>query len=356
MKVAILGAGFGGLAAGWFLTHYTTGKARIDFFDPNPLGVGASRIALGMVNPYMGKIAKRNFGTTRALRELHRLISASTKEMNGPLVSSNGILRPAITDEIIAAFKERANEYDDLEWLDKKSALELIPEMTLPGHGGALYVKGGITVNIEKYIEGLWLACVRHAAKFTRLTVLKKDQLAPYDRVLIALGANALDFEVLKTLPMTRVKGQIIQLEWPKGVAPLKMNLSGEGQIIMSQDYESCFVGSTYEHDFTDSRAHPEEARRQILAKIHPFYPALENAKMIACRARMRASSKSRLPIIGQLNEKVWYITGLGSKGFFYHGWAGKMAAQAMIMNDIRYIHPDFLCQLPATVQTQAQN
>lgn len=342
MKVAILGAGFGGLAVGWYLKHYSAGQIRVDFFDPNPLGGGASRIALGMVNPYMGKYARRSFGTTRSLRALHGLITIAAQEINGPLVTSRGILRPALTEELIDCFQKRASEHEDLQWLDKKQALELIPELTLPDQSGALYIPKGITVNIEKYLEGLWLACARHAATFTRLSVLKKNQLAPYDRVLIALGANSLDFEILKNLPMSRVKGQLIKLKWPKELPPLKLALAGEAQVIMSEDYESCFVGATYEHDFKDMKAHPEEARQELLAKIRSFYPHLEKAELLDCKARMRASSQTRLPLIGQVNEKVWFLTGLGSKGFFYHAWAGKMVAQAMIMNDPKYIIPDF--------------
>lgn len=356
MKVAILGAGFGGLAAGYFIKHYSIGQTRVDFFDPNPLGTGASRIALGMVNPYMGREAKRSHATTRSLRELHRLLTVSAKEMNQPLVISQGILRPATSDKTIEAFKARANEYEELDWLDKQEALKHIPELNLPDNGGALYIKDGITVDIAAYMEGLWLASARYAAQFTKLTVLKKDQLASYDRVLIALGANSLDFDVLKALPMTRVKGQVLQLEWPKNLSPLKMNLSGEGQVVMAPDYESCFVGSTYEHDFKDVKAHPAQAQKEIMKKINRFYPALKNAKVLSCRARVRASSKTNLPLIGQLNEKVWFLTGLGSKGFFYHGWTGKMVAQAMIMNNTDYIHPDFLCRLPDINAPQPQS
>ncbi len=357
MKVAILGAGFGGLATGFFLKHYSTGQNRVDFFDPNPIGAGASRIALGLVNPYMGKEAKRNFATTRSLRELHKLLGASAKEMNGPLVTARGILRPATKDATINAFKMRAKEHPkDLEWLDKNAALEHIPELSLPEHGGALHIKDGLTINIEAYMEGLWLASARYAASFTKVSVLTKEQLIPYDRVLIALGANALDFDVLKSLPMTRVKGQVLQLEWPKDLSPLKMSLAGEGQLVMAPDFASCYVGSTYERDFKNMKASPKNAHKEIMAKVNRFYPALKDAKVLSCRARVRASSKTRLPLIGQLNEKVWFLTGLGSKGFFYHAWAGKMAAQAMIMNDTNYVSPEFLCHLPEANAPQPQS
>ncbi|MCH9609256.1 MAG: tRNA 5-methylaminomethyl-2-thiouridine biosynthesis bifunctional protein MnmC [Chlamydiales bacterium] len=346
MKVAILGAGFAGLGMSWYLRHYTTGSARIDFFDPNPIGGGASRISLGLLHPYMGKHARQHLEAPRCLKEVHRLMTDSAQAVNGPLITSKGVLRPAIKPDQIEAFKKRADEYDDLEWLDQKEAQKQIPNLTLPKEGGALYIKEALTVNVEKYLEGLWLTAAKHGAQFTKLTVLKKDQFASYDRVVIALGANALDFEVLKGIPMTRVKGQVIQLKWPSNLPPLPMSLSGAGQLIMSEDHKSCFAGSTYEREFTDIKSTPEEARKTILAKINPFFPHLNDAEMLGCQARVRASSKTRLPLLGKLNEKVWFMTGLGSKGFFCHAWAARQFVQAMILNDTKHISDELLCTL----------
>ncbi len=347
MKVAILGAGFAGLAVSWYVTHYTLGAAHIDLLDPNPIGMGASRISLGLLNPYMGKKATRAWESNNSLRETHRLITESANTLNSPLVLSKGILRPASSDQQILDFQKCAEENRDVQWWDKKRCEKKIPGLQLPAHGGGIYIADGLTVNVEKYLDGLWRACMRHGANYQTLTVLKKDQLAPYDHVVIAMGASSLDFEILQQLPMSRVKGQIIQLQWPDTLAPLPMSLSGRGQIVMAPDRKSCFVGSTYERDFTDLNTDPEYARAEILGKVAPYFPALEQMPMLGCQARLRGTTKSRLPLVGKLNEKIWFITGLGSKGLFYHGWAAKQLAQAMLMNDTSYVLEELFCPMP---------
>lgn len=338
MKVAILGGGFAGISLAWYLLHYTLGASRIDIYDPAPVAMGASRISLGILNPYMGKQAKPGWDAQACVREVHRLLTESATACCQPLVIAKGVLRPAQTAEQITQFQARAQEHSETQWWDAKQCREHIPYMHLPEEGGGLYIPHAITINVEQYLRGLWISILRHSARYMKLTVLSKETLAPYERIVVALGANTLDFAPLKNLPMTRIKGQILQIEWPEHLSPLPMSIAAEGQLVMAPDHKSCFIGSTYEKEFTDFKADLDFARTEILGKVSALFPMLNEAKVLGCRARMRGCSKSHLPMIGRLNEKVWFYTGLGSKGLLHHAWASRHCAQALLLNDLSLI------------------
>jgi len=349
MKIAILGGGFAGISLAWYLCDHTMGSAVIDIYDPSPVTMGASRISLGILNPYMGRQAKKAWEADHCVTEAHRMLTESAQALNAPLILAKGLLRPACTPEQITEFQARAAEYSDTEWWNKTLCEKHIPGLHVPFQGGGLYIPHAVTIHVEQYLRGLLAHVTRHSVRYLRLTVLGKDALVPYDRVVIALGANALDFAALKGLPITRVKGQILQLAWPDYLPPLPMSLSGEGQIVMAPDHKSCFVGSTYERDFKDVKADPEFARQEILRKISPFFPALAQAPILGCRARMRASTRSHLPLLGKVNDKVWFYTGLGSKGLLYHAFASRIFAHALILNNPALIVPELFYQLEST-------
>lgn len=343
MKIAILGAGYAGISLAWYLCNYTLGLARIDIFDPNPVAMGASRISLGILNPYMGKRAKKIWQPNRCVREVHRLITEASHVARYPVVIQKGVLRPASTEDQMEDFKARAIEFNDVQWWEKEECESKISNLHIPDGGGGLYIPDAVSINIPMYLKGLWVGIARFSAVYRKLTMLDKDTLQQYDRIIVCLGANTLDFGALKALPMTRVKGHILELAWPQDLDPLPMSLSGEGQIVMGPDYKSCLVGSTYEREFKDFNAHPEWAKEEIMKKITPFYPALKDAHVLGCRARMRGSSKTRLPLLGQVNERVWFYTGLGSKGLLYHAYCSKIMAQAILDNNPSIIPQELL-------------
>lgn len=342
MKVAILGGGYAGLSLAWYICNYALGSARIDIFDPAPVAMGASRISLGLLHPFLGKQAKKAWMASRAIRDVHKLITEAAAKTRSPIVTTSGVLRPATNPDMISAFQERAEEFpNEVKWWDKEECEAKIPGMELPDGGGGLYIQKAVTINVPLYLRGIWVASARHSVQYLKLSVLGKDTLAPYDRVVVALGANTLDFGVLNALPMTRVKGQVIEVKWPDDLPPLPMSLSGEGQMVMMPGNKSCLLGSTYEREFKDFKGDPDFARDEIFRKIAPFFPQITKQPILSCRARMRGSTKTRLPLLGKVNEKVWFFTGLGSKGLLYHAMAAKQFAQALMLDDPSQIMPE---------------
>ena len=340
-KVAILGAGFAGLSVAYHLIRYSQGRFAIDLIDPEPLGKGASGISLGLLHPYTGKKAQRSWRASSCLDEVHRLLTASAEALHKPVILSKGIFRPAVSKEQEAVFIQRAEEEEKVDWWDSKKAMRQISGLALPEEGGGLFIEEGWTLHVQHYLEGLFHAAIRHGVIFKQMSGLEPDFTKCYDTIAVCLGANAIGFGPLQSLPMKPVKGQIIQLEWPRELPPLPMSVIADKQIVMSPDHKSCSIGSTYEHDFSDHHAHLEKTAEALLPKITPCFPALKEAKVIGCRAGFRASPKERFPLLGRLDEKFWFLAGLGSKGLLYHGWLGKRLARSIIEDSTKFIPPE---------------
>lgn len=334
MRIAILGAGFAGLATTWYLLHYTRGSSTIDLFDPEPIGSGASGLSSGLLHPYGAKKANRSWETTKCLKETHRLITEASRTASRSFILSKGILRPALSEEQIINFRKTAALYDDVAFWEKEECEEKVVGLTLPPGGGGLFIKDGLTLDVPSYLQGLWQACAVLGTQFRQNVQIRKSDLDKYDRVLVAMGPMSRNFPSLETLPITPLKGQILHLKWPENVSPPPFSLISQKYLVMSPDKQTCMVGATYEREFNSPHPDVEKAAAEILPNVIAYFPAIENAQILGCKAAFRASTPSHLPILGKLSEKVYFFTGLGSKGLLYHAWAGKRMARAILSGD----------------------
>lgn len=340
MKVAVLGAGYAGLGLAWHLLRYSKGRISLDFYDPAPLGMNASGISLGLLHPYAGKRANKAWNAQSLLDEAHRTISASTQAIGQPVILSRGLMRPAIKDQQISDFQKRAQENpSELKWLSSEEAKEKETQLILPKEGGALYIEEGLTLNVPLYLEGLWRACINLGALFHQTAAITDEKLAQYDQVVVALGANSLALPALKELPLTPIKGQILVSKWPTQFPPLSMSLAGGKQIVMHHDSRTVAIGASYEREFTNLEPDIEKAKQELLPEVAPFLPHVAQSEVIGCRVGIRACSPDHLPMIGQVNEKMWFITGLGSKGLLFHAYTGKLLARCLLDNgDLNHV------------------
>jgi glycine/D-amino acid oxidase-like deaminating enzyme len=341
MRVAILGAGFAGMSVAYFLLHYKLGSVSIDLYDPEPIGGGVSGLSSGLLHTYPGKEARMSWRAHHCMRDAHRLLTIASQGAGRSVILSKGILRPALTEQQRNAFRTCAEDHSDTEWWDHKRCIEEVPGLYVPEESGGLYIKEGFTIDVQAYLYGLWQALAKFGVQYHRSTMVKQSDLALYNKILVAMGPATINIPGLKDLPITPIKGQILELEWPQGVAPPRISLNSYKYLVMSKDLKSCTVGATFEREFDSPHADLKKASAEILPHITSFFPALENAKILKCRAGFRAASPTHLPLVGQATESVFFMTGLGSKGLLYHAWVGKRVARAMISNNPAHIPSD---------------
>lgn len=342
MRIAILGAGFAGLSVAWYLLHYRKGSIAIDIFSSAPIGGAGSGLASGLLHAYSGKEARRGWRADSCMREAHRLLTEASHGLSRSLILSKGILRPAWNEPQIAAFYASAQQNPaETAWWDAKKCMNQIPGLHLPEQGGGLYVKNGLTIDTKGYLEGLWQNLARMGVQLYEGVTISQKQLEEYDRILFAMGPLSHHFPLLKGLPLTFIKGQVLDLEWPASMPPPSISLVSQKYLVMHPSLKQCVLGATFESQFHSLEPTQEEAAAEILPGILPFFPTLASAKIVGCRAGLRVHTPTRLPLVGQLSPKSYFFVGLGSKGLLQHAWIGKRVARALLSQNAHYLPHD---------------
>lgn len=327
MRIAILGAGLSGLAAAWHLLQYQ--KLQVVVFDPAGVGGGASGIAAGLMHPYAGAHAKLNWQGIEGMESTCELLKVAEKALGKPVAEYSGMLRMALTEQQHQDFKNCAKQYPDVEWLTVDECQTLVPGI-VPKEG--LLVRSAVTVNCGLYLQGLWKACEALGAQFEKSAVQSFEELAGFDRIIVAMGYASKMFPELAHLPLSPVKGQILELRWPEGLPHLPLPINSQAYLARSGEGASYFAGGTFERKFTTQEAIPEIAIAEIMPKICAFLPALEQAQVIGCRAGIRASTPNHRPLVARINERCWVLTGMGSKGLLYHSlFASRLAQDCLV-------------------------
>lgn len=340
MKIAILGAGYAGLAAAWAILHYSQGLVKVDIYDPLPIGQGASGLSSGLLNPYPALHARHAWEADKAINAIHGLLSLAAQAMQGTCILSHGLLRPALTREQIDDFQKCAESYPDVEWWSKERCLSEVKGLDFHAsedreHAGGLYIKNALTIDVPKYLEGLWQTCALKGAQHIKRAIQSLDELKKYHRVVCALGFATRKIPELAHLPILQVKGQILELRWPDMLPPLPFSLISKGYLVRGKDPHRCIAGATFERQFSSLDPDPSIAIPKIFDKILPFFPALAEAEVLTCRAGVRATlGRDPLPLVDRISKTLWVFTGLGAKGILYHAWLGERLAQAILTDD----------------------
>jgi glycine/D-amino acid oxidase-like deaminating enzyme len=110
-------------------------------------------------------------------------------------------------------------------------------------------------------------------------------------------------------------------------------------------------MGSTWEWKSRNSSPNvsvdeSSSALQELVPKATMVYPAIKDWTFTGAKAGLRAmpplTPHGSLPLLGCINDviggnyacKYWLFGGLGSRGLLYHGWLGKLIAQAMLSSN----------------------
>ena len=331
MKIAIIGAGFCGLAAAWHLLNHepAISKLIVHLFDAKGIGKGVSGMAAGLLHPYVGAHAKLNWRAREGFKATQELLLISSQALGYPVIaSSQGILRLALNETQQRDFQICAELYpSDTLWLEPSACQGLAPGCAdAPG----LWLKQGLTVYSYLYLQGLWKACAAKGAQFEQRSIRALNELQDFDLIIVTAGAESHHLQELSFLPIKTIKGQVLELSWPTDVPPLTCALNSQVYILMTEKRNSCLVGATYEKGYSEASTDIDTAKQEILPKAYQLFPPLQKASIITCYAGMRAVTPQRRPFLKFIAPNCWVLTGMGSKGLLYHALFAKELVQEL--------------------------
>lgn len=318
MNIAIIGAGFSGLAVCWELLNYQNGNLRpsITLFEAKKIGGGASGMAAGLLHPYAGAHAKKNWRATEGIEATKIRLKISEKELGTPVAFETGIFRAATDSKQQTNYQLCAASYDDVEWWDAQTSQSRFPGMgPFPG----IFIKTGLTVNCPLYLEGLWKACARMGAIWKSANINSLQELKEFDLIIVAAGALCKKFTELHHLPLIFIKGQLIEIEYPENFDFPDLPVNSYYYLLKHPTKKCCIAGSTFEREFSNSDPDLTTAVAKISPAIELLFPGFKSSKILDCQTGIRVSTPSHRPIYGKCSDKVWYFTGMGSKGLLYH-------------------------------------
>lgn len=332
MRIALIGIGLSGLATGWFLLkNFSMGENfALTFFDSAGIGGGTSGMAAGLLHPFVGASAKLNRHGLEGYSATKKLLDLASEKLGKPVFNPCGLLRLAITERQKHEYRLSAESNQELIWQVAEETQKKIPSM---GFHPGIFNKNSITVDCPLYLEGLWRACQERGATFEKRSIDSLDELKDFDHIVLAAGALVNKLLPASPLPITAVKGQVIELAWPKDLPPLPFALSSQAYLLMDKEKNSCIAGATYERNFDSALSDISYASKDIMPKAAALIPALKDVSILSCKAGVRASTPDHMPIVQKVGSKCWVITGMGSKGLLYHALYGEQLA-AMIARE----------------------
>jgi len=319
MKIAIMGAGFAGLALSWHLSSFPS--CSVDLFDSKGIGGGASGVSTGLLHPYPGEQGRRTYLAEEALAATTHLLLAAEKALKEPVATYGGIY--ACKDE---TFKKNI-AFGDVELMDD----------------GKFLITSGITVHPEKYLEGLWQDAMKKGVTLHKQKINELEDLKAYDQIVVAAGHLSTVFfpEILANFQ--KLKGQVLTALRPANLPEVKKSTIGKGYIALSLKKDIYNVGATYEREYLSEDPDLEFARQDLFPKVAKMYPEVDSLDVISCRAGVRfVRRRHYYPLLAQVKKGIWLFTGLGSRGLLYHGLLSKILSEAIIQDKPELLPREF--------------
>lgn len=319
-EIVVIGGGIAGATASYYLSQ----ESETLLVEKEALGAGASGIAAGMVNPFMSQRAAPMWRFMEILDALDALIRETESEN---CIIQRGILRITQSQEQIRYFQRAAHDFTaHCNWIEPTTLEAQFPYLNAPF--GGLWTVSGFAIDAKRFTAQIVAKALQnHTLQYIQgnferweitqngvKTFLKDGTEIRSKKLILCLGWGYFEQEMLNTLRLHGVKGQIVVLE--NTLKHLEMPLiSGKGYAVPLSNH--LILGSNYEHHFTDLNPSPSVSARIISQMAHNFL-AIADLKLLQEKAAVRVDvPQIRMPMVGALTQdkRVWIHTGFGSKG-----------------------------------------
>lgn len=328
---------FGGGLAGLSLADKLLAKnCSVILIDPKGIAGGASGASLGLVNPATGRFANKSWRAEPCYEAILATLEYVQSHSNSSFFNKNGVIRPAMDEQIAQRMKENYNaahwNEDWCIWLSRQEINERFPGLACVE--GGVWLPVGLSVKmsafLECYFEQLKKLDLDHRlGNIYSYTFensnwnisLETQELIKAKEIIITAGIESKSFDGWDSLPLIPVKGQLAVFKSKHGF-PYSSSVSALGYY-SAMDNEHFVAGSTYEHKFEtpDTDEYGTEYLTKRLKRVLPHFA--ETAILKSQWAGIRASTPDRMPVLGrhQEIENISVFAGLGSKGMLYSSY-----------------------------------
>lgn len=332
--VVIIG---GGVAGASLADAAAAAGLKTVIIDPKGLAAGASGNPAGLIMPRLdlgGAPASRFFAA--AYLHVLRTIARLERETGERLFDPCGVCVPSRTAQ-------------DAQRAQTILTARLLPEDFIGGRDGGLFFPQGGVIDPPAFVRALARSAHVIEARAVELTSsedgvrvrLDNDDTVAAGAAFIANGAEALAFAQARTLPLSRIAGQIDH--FPKAAATL--TAYAFGPYAAPALAGGLVIGATYERLAAGNIARPNLAATQsniyAIAEALPDLGGPLNPSGSVPRTSIRCQTPDRLPIAGpapdfhfygahyddlrlgksrdhpqgQVGRRICLLTGLGSRG-----------------------------------------
>ena len=159
MRIAIVGGGLAGLATCYHLLAIDR-NLKIQLFEKEGIGAGASGASAGLLHPYTGSLAQLNWHAKPGMAATIQLLDTVAQAIGKETYKPSGIVRCAINPKDQQAFAHIVQTQDDVSLWD----LEHTYNQT-GIRNPALFIPGGLSVYTDIYLKGIWNLCSHYGAE-----------------------------------------------------------------------------------------------------------------------------------------------------------------------------------------------
>ncbi|MCC5941493.1 MAG: FAD-dependent oxidoreductase [Balneolaceae bacterium] len=348
--VVILGAGIAGLSA---TDEFLNRGLSCLVIDSKLFGNGATSAPMLLANPATGRRAKKTWQAEESFALISDFLERVQSGSKTPFFENNGVLRPALTEDISKDFERSPQKYEWPDnWLTWLPRSEFSKEYPFFGdHYGGLIVENSLSINGPEFIKASLEYLSAKGAEFLECTQqysysqksnqwifeLNHQKTVSSKMVVDATGFGQTQSERWNFLPLHAVKGQTATFRFEDEL-PLNHSVSSLGYMAFMSHYPTQLtVGSTYEHSF-DHLKPTEDGLNRLKGKLRQTFPDfVEKIVNTEQWANVRVTVPDKLPIVGHHPEyaNLYIIGALGSKGMMMGRYAAYCLAESIINQKI---------------------
>ncbi|MFE0917838.1 glycine oxidase ThiO [Streptomyces nigra] len=365
--VLVVGGGIIGLVTAWRAAQRGFGTAVV---DPEP-GGGAARVAAGM----LAAVTELHYGEQTLLglsldsARRYPDFAAELTDLTGHALGYRrcGTLAVALDADDRAHLRElhalQSRSGLDSEWLTGRECRRLEP-MLAPGVRGGLRVDGDHQIDPRRLTGALLAACERAGVTFHRTWAERLDVTADRatgvtttdgtrlaaDRVVLAAGSLSGRLAGVPDAvrpPVRPVKGQVLRLTVPKGLAPflsrtVRAVVRGSQVYLVPRENGELVVGATSEELGWDTTV-TAGGVYELLRDAHELVPGITELPLTETRAGLRPASPDNAPLLGPTAlDGLLLATGHGRNGVLLAPVTGDVLAHVLTSGELPDVARDF--------------